>query len=234
MHQSTCTVANCDRPIQNKTHGYCDPHYKRYWRHGDVQADVPIPPKRAAPKPVEDFEDGTRTCQTCDERKSLADFHIDRSSPLGRKTSCRSCRTKVELARHYQDRERITQRMRDYRAQNLEATRAREAASYQRHKDKRIAAAIAGAHVRRARLRQQPHEPGITVPALRKRDGDKCHYCSGEMVFGRYRAGERPALMATLEHVRPISRGGSHTWDNCVLACWRCNSSRGNHAWNSE
>ncbi len=104
-------------------------------------------------------------CQTCDERKSLADFHIDHSSPLGRKTSCRSCRTKVESARHYKDRERITQRMRDYRAQNLEAARARGAASYRRNKDKNIAAAIAGAHVSsganaRAAVRARHHCAG--------------------------------------------------------------------------
>lgn len=35
--------------------------------------------------------------------------------------------------------------------------------------------------------------------------------------------GSRPDNLATLEHVVPISAGGEHTWENVVLACWRCN-----------
>lgn len=198
MHQSTCTVANCDRPIQNKTLGYCDPHYKRYWRHGDIQAHIPVPPKRKAPKPVEDFDDETRRCQACNQRLPLASFHLDPSSPLGRKTSCRSCRTKVETDRYHADSARVAARVRNYRAENADLLRARDSARYQRDKDKRLALAIAASHARRARMREQPYEHGITVPALRKRDGDACYYCKQVMVFGRYKAGERPALMGTL------------------------------------
>ena len=31
----------------------------------------------------------------------------------------------------------------------------------------------------------------------------------------------------TLDHVMPRSKGGSHTWDNVVAACERCNSRKG-------
>lgn len=234
MPQSTCTVAACDRPIKNKKLGLCDPHYKRHWRYGDVQAHIPVPPKRNAPRPAEDFDDDTRRCQTCSDRLPLAYFHLDPSSPLGRKTSCRTCRAKVEADRYHADAPRVIARMSEYRRQNIEAVRARDMARYERDKDKRLALAIAASHARRARLREQKHERGITVPALRKRDGDACHYCKQTMVFGRFSAGQRPALMGTLEHVQPISRGGSHTWDNCVLACWRCNISRGNREWTPD
>ncbi|MBT2485780.1 MULTISPECIES: HNH endonuclease [unclassified Microbacterium] len=33
--------------------------------------------------------------------------------------------------------------------------------------------------------------------------------------------------LATLEHVIPVSVGGSHTWNNCALACAGCNASKG-------
>jgi len=52
-----------------------------------------------------------------------------------------------------------------------------------------------------------------TVPLTRKavfaRDGGRCGYCGG------------PAT--SLDHVIPRSRGGTHTWDNVVSACARCN-----------
>jgi 5-methylcytosine-specific restriction endonuclease McrA len=52
-----------------------------------------------------------------------------------------------------------------------------------------------------------------TVPLTRKavfaRDGGRCVYCS--------------AAATSLDHVVPRSRGGTHTWDNVVSACGRCN-----------
>lgn len=60
----------------------------------------------------------------------------------------------------------------------------------------------------------------VRVPYLRRgslsrrgvlaRDGDSCQYC-----------GRRAD---SIDHVRPRSRGGGHTWDNVVAACRRCNT----------
>ena len=46
-----------------------------------------------------------------------------------------------------------------------------------------------------------------------KRDRNTCQYCSA-----------RPGTSElTIDHVQPRSRGGRSTWENCVLACVRCN-----------
>lgn len=224
--QSTCVVDACERPVKNKTLGYCDPHYKRHWRYGDVQAHIPIPPKRNAPKPVND-RDGKRECQQCTEWKVLTDYHLDPSSPLGRKAVCRTCRSAVERARHHQSRDANVARSRAYRAAHLDERRAKEAEAYERNREARIAAATERVHLRRARLATTPNDRGVTLTTLRKRDGDQCHYCQTTMVFASFKKGERPDNMATLEHKTPVSKGGSHSWNNCVLACWRCNITKG-------
>jgi 5-methylcytosine-specific restriction endonuclease McrA len=47
-----------------------------------------------------------------------------------------------------------------------------------------------------------------------KRDRFACQYC-----------GEQPGSEElTLDHVLPRSRGGTSTWENCVLACVDCNA----------
>jgi 5-methylcytosine-specific restriction endonuclease McrA len=51
---------------------------------------------------------------------------------------------------------------------------------------------------------------------LYRRDGYACQYC------GR----NRPASELSIDHVLPRSRGGRTTWENCVLACVRCNSKK--------
>jgi 5-methylcytosine-specific restriction endonuclease McrA len=49
---------------------------------------------------------------------------------------------------------------------------------------------------------------------LFKRDGYTCQYC-----------GCRPGSEElTIDHVVPRAQGGTSTWDNCVLACVRCNA----------
>lgn len=62
--------------------------------------------------------------------------------------------------------------------------------------------------VRYVRVPYGAHVP-LTRRALFARDGGRCVYCGGSA--------------ATIDHVVPRSRGGSHTWDNVVAACRPCN-----------
>ncbi len=50
----------------------------------------------------------------------------------------------------------------------------------------------------------------MTRAGVLRRDGRRCAYCGRKA--------------DTIDHVVPRSRGGTHTWDNCVAACRVCNS----------
>src|ERR1700754_1079185 len=50
----------------------------------------------------------------------------------------------------------------------------------------------------------------MTRAGVLRRDGRRCAYCDKRA--------------DTIDHVIPRSRGGTHTWDNCVAACRSCNS----------
>lgn len=56
----------------------------------------------------------------------------------------------------------------------------------------------------------------LTRRAVFARDEWRCQYCG--------------AAAENLDHVIPRSRGGSHTWDNVVAACRRCNSRKENRS----
>jgi len=51
-----------------------------------------------------------------------------------------------------------------------------------------------------------------------KRQKGKCYYCSHKVKLGEYH----------IEHIIPLARGGTNAIDNIVLACPRCNLSKGN------
>ncbi len=56
--------------------------------------------------------------------------------------------------------------------------------------------------------------PPVSRREVFRRDSHTCQYCGSTKHL-------------TLDHVLPRSKGGTHTWDNVVAACERCNSSKG-------
>ncbi len=57
-----------------------------------------------------------------------------------------------------------------------------------------------------------PYQPAtaITRAGVLRRDRRACAYCGGRA--------------DTIDHVQPRSRGGAHSWENCVACCGRCNT----------
>lgn len=75
-------------------------------------------------------------------------------------------------------------------------------------------------HLQRRGLRQQPT---ISIAEIYSRDGGKCGLCKRKVSLlpkTPYR------LSATIDHIVPISQGGSHTRQNVQLAHFGCNSAK--------
>lgn len=54
--------------------------------------------------------------------------------------------------------------------------------------------------------------PAWTKAGVLHRDGRRCGYCAGRA--------------DTVDHIRPVSRGGSNTWLNTVASCGPCNQAK--------
>lgn len=59
-----------------------------------------------------------------------------------------------------------------------------------------------------------PRKVGFNRPNLWRRDEYSCQYCGVSL----------PGSKLQVEHVKPRSKGGPTTWENCVAACGNCNS----------
>ena len=68
--------------------------------------------------------------------------------------------------------------------------------------------------VRLTRYVRVPYPASVPLSrrAVFTRDGQTCVYCGSSAT--------------SIDHVVPRSRGGAHTWDNCVAACRTCNSKK--------
>lgn len=81
-----------------------------------------------------------------------------------------------------------------------------------------------GNHRKRARKLGVPYEPGITLKKLMERDGNVCQICGEPCDVNDRRYGSSGPLYPSIDHIKPMARGGSHTWDNVQLAHTICNS----------
>lgn len=52
--------------------------------------------------------------------------------------------------------------------------------------------------------------------------GDRCHYCTCAFMCPI----DEPMLKPTLDHVVTLSKGGEHSFENTVAACWLCNTAK--------
>ena len=224
MDKRTCTIDGCDgKPVGR---GWCSKHWQRWRKHGDPLGGAPSPRVR---KSV-DHPDGTRECAGCGERLSLARFDRDVNASGGRRSRCKACRSAHMKGYYAANREERVAAAREHYAANIDAIRQSDRERYERDREKRIALAVDAVHRRRQRIKDSNPDRGVTRRALRGIHGDSCHWCGLTMLFVSVRKGEFRADLATIEHLIPLSKGGTHTFENARLACWECNVRRGNRS----
>lgn len=85
-----------------------------------------------------------------------------------------------------------------------------------------------GGHWRRRASRYgcSEFDDAITLKALVKRDNGICKICGKPTNESDITNGHIGRLYPTLDHIIPISKGGTHTWDNVQLAHMSCNAGK--------
>lgn len=198
--------------------GLCHKHYERLRRNGSLDY-VKAPVDRSGDT------DSNKLCSACDELLPRDDFWVYSNATAvgdGLRSRCKSC--EYAAARRTRDKLAEASYLRDRRSRPEVQVRQQEwyKAYYAENRDSYSRAS----HKRRSLIRDSYVDAGITVSALRARHGSDCVFCHSPMEFKPKR--KRDPLLATLEHLTPLSRGGDHSWENCRLACLACNMSKNN------
>lgn len=85
----------------------------------------------------------------------------------------------------------------------------------------------------RAISRAAEYMPGITLQTVIERYRNICQICGRPCdTTDRSKKTVGP-LYPTIDHIRPLSKGGGHTWDNVQLAHMKCNYQKGDN-WNDH
>lgn len=114
------------------------------------------------------------------------------------------------------NKDRAHASMRAWAAKNPAKVRAWHAKQREEHPERRTSYE----HARRAKG-AGPMDPARVAELLA---AERCHYCATKLVHGRRKKGEAyEPRRVTIDHLLPLSRGGTNASENLVASCSRCN-----------
>jgi hypothetical protein len=194
----------------------------------------------------------TKTCTGCGQAQLLDEYYRAATGKYGRRARCKAC--SAEYNAEYQAKWRaahpeyqaewraehrgeVKARRAKYRAENREAITLYQAAWYAERGDERRAysaawyranpdKASAKGHRRRA-LEHGAYVAEVDVQAIFKRDKFRCQGCKKRV---KTKAKTTDPLYPHLDHVVPLSKGGTHQPANVQLLCRQCNTRKNNGA----
>lgn len=71
------------------------------------------------------------------------------------------------------------------------------------------------------------YDKDVSLKKLIKRDSGICQLCGRPVDTSSFIGNGCGLLYPTIDHIVPLSKGGSHTWGNVQLAHMKCNSIKG-------
>ncbi len=168
-----------------------------------------------------------RTCRKCGRRRYLKFFAKNKGSKDGHIHTCKDCHRKY-TQKHYERNKLVyKERAASWYHENHEVAKAAKLKAARRFREKHPEKARASSRAykkanpqkcaeyenrRRARKMHTQVEP-VDRREIYERDNGCCHLCGNPVTF---RAME-------LDHVIPLSRGGTHTKNNLKVAHAICN-----------
>lgn len=185
------------------------------------------------------MDQATKCCRACSATKPFAEFNRRSASPDGRQPLCRECERVQKQTRYLRDRdvilakmraahaadpEKKRQRVKDWTARNRQRARQRErqwrdanrdlARQWSRDFAKRYPERVRANTTRqRAQRRNAP-----TIPFTARQLADRLSMYAGCWMCG--------GPKESVDHVKPLAKGGAHMLGNLRPACTPCNSSK--------
>lgn len=161
------------------------------------------------------MSDQLKRCPTCGEDKPLTEFHSYRGTP-GAYFWCKTCSAVRRRARYEANKAKVSAAGRARYEANREARLAQKRAYYEANADKWPEYTL------RRRAQQHATTVGpIDLDALWTGD---CALCGKEMDPDLVNPDR---MRKSIDHIVPLSKGGTHTQDNLQWAHLRCNQSKG-------
>ena len=171
--------------------------------------------------------DNMKVCSTCKQLKTLECFGKDKRAKNGLRSQCKECEKKYRAnAERNRDPEKKRIHAKQYRETHKDIEKAR-LKKWKTDSPEKYRAYHARSKFKN-RCSVSEYDSSINLEKLYNRDKGICALCGGycdynDFIFigGTFIAGY---TYPSIDHIKPLSKGGAHTWDNVQLAHKYCNS----------
>lgn len=198
----------------------------------------------------------TKRCSKCGEIKPFTEFFNDRHAPDGKCYPCKACSKAYSVAYRASHKDKCKATRLAYYTAHRDECKANNAIYSAGHKDERAASDTAYRASHRDEIRTYGRAYSVTHKDERKASNAhwqkehperKAASCHNRRVFlGSVRLTadviqevkaeygglcpycNRPILKGHIDHIVPVSKGGTNERDNLVWACAPCNESKRN------
>jgi 5-methylcytosine-specific restriction endonuclease McrA len=168
---------------------------------------------------------GNKLCSECERVKPLAEFHQHAKTKIGYRASCKECREPERKAQYAAETDEDKAARRAYYQANREAVIQRTMRAHKARWAEVLAYGRAWRKANPDKRRETEHRQrarralAFVVPftdeqlqAKMAYWGNRCWMCHGEAT--------------SIDHVKPIAKGGPHALANLRPACHSCNASK--------
>lgn len=184
-----------------------------------------------------------KRCSACKVAKPLTEFGCNRSKPGGLHDECRPCKKTSDHRRYLANRDKRIAQSRAWVLANPDARKAYVKRYYAENREELRVIRAAYRETHREELREYTRQWNKANRALRRIAAQRRRAAFAAVPVNDLTIDQWIEILAkfghacaycptgtdlTMDHVVPISKGGSHTASNIVPACRRCNSSKGN------
>jgi 5-methylcytosine-specific restriction endonuclease McrA len=152
-----------------------------------------------------------KVCTACSQAKPDELFALSNKTKSGLSSRCRSCESLRHIEFYKKKKDRILLSNKEYREQNHERRLEIERASRAKNKEKNRPSRNARQSIRNKAI--QGGKYLILDRELRRIYSSPCFMCGCKE-------------NQSLDHIVPISRGGSHSVGNIMTLCLQCNMSK--------
>src|SRR5258706_5541068 len=156
-----------------------------------------------------------KTCKECGETKPLNEFYRNKTQTDGVQTYCKICESAMEKDKYISNKVKIDERNKEWYYANKSAKYKQQRAWNANNKEKLI-----GYWVNRRALKAgaEGYFNEKDIINLYNEQNGTCAYCRVNLSETGYH----------IDHIQPLSKGGSNWPDNLALACPHCNLSKKN------
>ena len=191
------------------------------------------------------MNDITKRCPKCNEYKTLNNFYKNKSRKDGLSAYCKICTNQLNIQTHNKNKEHYKKYQKQWKAANREYVNSRDKKYREEHpeiefkKQKKYRETHKEQLYEKGKKYRETHRDYFKVKYKERKnnikstnDGsitqalleellllqdNKCTYCGCKLTPDNKH----------MDHIIPISRGGTHTADNIHYVCKGCNQSKG-------